>query len=83
VDCPCHTANATGLGPTELRILLSLGALVSIYKPTVNPFGMGAFRLFDVGGLIGTVGMLIVFVISAARNTRALYRAEPLKSSPR
>jgi phosphatidylglycerophosphate synthase len=73
----------SGFGPTELRILLSIGALVAISRPIVNPFGMGEFRLFDVGGLFGTVGMLIVFVISAARNTRALYLAEPLKSGPR
>jgi hypothetical protein len=69
----------SGFGPTELRILLSIGALVAIYKPIVNPFGIGEFRLWDVGGLIGTIGMLIVFVISASRNTRALYLAEPLK----
>jgi archaetidylinositol phosphate synthase len=69
----------SGFGPTELRILLSIGALVAISRPIVNPFGMGEFRLFDVGGLVGTVGMLIVFLISAARNTRALYLAEPLK----
>jgi archaetidylinositol phosphate synthase len=68
----------SGFGPTELRILLSIGALVAIFRPIVSPFGMGEVRLFDVGGLIGTVGMLIVFVISAARNTRALYLAEPL-----
>jgi phosphatidylglycerophosphate synthase len=70
----------SGFGPTELRILLSIGALVAIYRPIVNPFGIGEFRLFDVGGLIGTVGMLTVFVISAVRNTRALYLAEPLKT---
>ena len=33
----------------------------------------------DVGGLIGIAAMLAVFLFSAARNTRTLYRAEPLK----
>jgi len=70
-----------GFGPTELRILLSIGALVAIVKPIVHPFGLGAFQLFDVGGLIGIVGMFGAFLISAARNTTALYRAEPLPPS--
>jgi phosphatidylglycerophosphate synthase len=68
-----------GFGPTELRILLGIGALVAIDRPVVHPFGLGPFYLFDVGGLIGAIGMLAVFVISAARNTRTLYRAEPLE----
>ena len=68
----------SGFGPTELRILLGIGALVAIERPIVHPFGLGEFRLFDIGGLIGTIGMLAVFVISAARNTRTLYIAEPL-----
>ena len=73
----------SGFGPTELRILLSIGALVAIERPIVNAFGLGAYQLFDVGGLIGTIGMLIVFIISAVRNTRALYAAEPLKGRQR
>jgi phosphatidylglycerophosphate synthase len=68
----------SGFGPTELRILLSIGALVAIARPIVHLFGLGEFRLFDVGGLIGILGMFAVFVISAIRNTRALYLAEPL-----
>ena len=67
-----------GFGPTELRIVLSIGALVAIQRPTVDLFGQGHFKLFDVGGVIAILGMLAVFVVSAARNTRTLYRAEPL-----
>jgi len=67
-----------GVGPTELRILLSVGALAAMAQPLVRPFGLGPFQLFDVGGLIGAIGMGVVFVLSAARNTRALYQAEPL-----
>jgi phosphatidylglycerophosphate synthase len=73
----------SGFGPTELRILLSIGALVAIDRPVVHPFGLGEFRWFDIGGLIGTIGMLAVFVISAVRNTRALYREEPLNGGVR
>jgi archaetidylinositol phosphate synthase len=67
-----------GFGPTELRILLSVGALVAIERPVVNPFGLGFYRLFDIGCAIGAAGMLVVFVINAARNAVELYRAEPM-----
>jgi archaetidylinositol phosphate synthase len=68
----------SGFGPTELRIVLAAGALVAINRPVIQPFGVGEFRLFDVGGLVATIAMAIVFLISAARNTRALYLAERL-----
>ena len=67
-----------GLGPTELRIVLSVGALVAITRPVVSPFGLGAVRLFDLGAVIAIVGMGVVFVLSAYRNARELYLAEPL-----
>jgi phosphatidylglycerophosphate synthase len=67
-----------GFGPTELRILLAIGAVTAIVRPTVLLFGSGPFYLFDVGGIIGVAGMVTVFVASAVRNTIALYRAEPL-----
>jgi archaetidylinositol phosphate synthase len=70
-----------GFGPTELRILLSIGALVALVKPIVQPFGLGEFLLFDVGGLIGAVGMLAAFVMNAVRNGAELYRAEPLSKA--
>lgn len=69
----------SGFGPTELRIILAIGALTAIAHPIVNPFGLGEVRLFDLGGTIGVIGMTAVFLISAARHTRALYRAEPLR----
>ena len=72
------TISFSGFGPTELRILLSIGAVVAIWRPVVRPLGLADYQLFDVGGLIGTIAMLIVFVISAVRNARTLYRAEPL-----
>ena len=68
-----------GFGPTELRILLAIGALVAMDRPVVTPFGVAPVALFDLGGVIGAVGMLAVFIASAARNTRALYRAEPIR----
>jgi archaetidylinositol phosphate synthase len=67
-----------GFGPTELRLLIMAGAIRAAYGPWVSPFGAGPVRLFDVGGLIGIAGLIVAFVVSAIRNTRALYIAEPM-----
>ena len=45
--------------------------------PGVSLFGR-EFLLLDVGGVGATIGLGIAFVVSAARNTVALYREEPL-----
>ena len=68
------------LGPTELRLLLALGnAAVVLFHPdqTATFFGWNA-RLFDLGGLFAIVGLVSIFLVSAVRNTRALYAAEPI-----
>jgi archaetidylinositol phosphate synthase len=65
------------VGPTELRILLAIGNLVLLFHPTAVIFGR-TYRLFDVGGVIGAVGLLVTLIISAVANTRTLYRAEPI-----
>jgi len=66
-----------GMGPTELRILLAIGNMVLLVHPMATLFGH-TFKLFDVGGVVGAIGLAGTFVYSAVRNTRALYRAEPL-----
>ena len=66
-----------GWGPTELRILLGVGALMLFAKPIVTIAGV-PMRLFDVGGAVGAVVLIATAVISAIRNTRRLYIAEPL-----
>ena len=66
------------VGPTELRILLSIGALALFTHPVVTPFGLGPFRLFDIGGSVAIVGLAVAFLTGAAQTTRTLYRAEPL-----
>jgi phosphatidylglycerophosphate synthase len=66
------------VGPTELRILLAIGTLALFVRPTVSLFGLGDFRLFDVGFTVGTIGLGIALLTSTARTTVALYRAEPL-----
>jgi phosphatidylglycerophosphate synthase len=67
-----------GFGPTELRILIAIGALKAAATPIVDVPALGAMRLFDIGGLIGTAGLIVACVAAAVRNTRALYLAEPM-----
>ena len=78
-----HTAGVfrmsfLGFGPTELRLLLIVGALRAAHSPFVEPFGVGPFRLFDVGGVVAAIALGLTFVTSSVRNTRALYLAEPM-----
>jgi archaetidylinositol phosphate synthase len=67
-----------GVGPTELRIVLAIGALKAAGSPWVEPFDGTALRLFDVGGVVAFFGLTTAFGAAAVRNTRALHRAEPL-----
>ncbi|MDR0310052.1 MAG: CDP-alcohol phosphatidyltransferase family protein [Acidobacteriota bacterium] len=66
-----------GFGPTELRIILSIGAIRLFADPWVH-LGGGRFLLFDIGGIIAATGLLAAFLYSAVRNTRRLYKEEPL-----
>ena len=70
-----------GVGPTELRILLMVGAFAVVNSAFVSPFGFGPIRLWDLGGLIGTAGMIGAFLVSAARNGLALYVEETRRPS--
>ena len=65
-------------GPTEIRLLLTLGNLALLRNVNVNLFGM-KFLLFDVGGAVAIVGMMLMLVVSAIRHTRALYVAERIQ----
>ena len=71
-----------GVGPTELRILLSIGNLALYFPPSVPRVFLGdtAYRLFDVAGAIAMAGMLLMALAAAAKHTAQLYRAEPLNS---
>jgi len=70
------TMSFLGFGPTELRIVLAIGVVTLAWRPIVSPFGLGPWRLFDIGGVVAIAGMLTAFVVSAIRNTRALFDAE-------
>ena len=63
------------LGPTEVRILLAVGNAVAFTHPYAE-IGGRTFLLFDVGGAIALAGMAAMALVTAARHTVALYRAE-------
>ena len=69
-----------GFGPTELRILLAIGN-VALYLhpgvPMVHVLGK-PYLLFDVGGTIAMIGMVLMMIAAAIKHTVMLYRAEPL-----
>jgi phosphatidylglycerophosphate synthase len=64
--------------PTELRVVLAIGNIALLFRPWVKLAGYGPFRLFDVGGIIGFAGMLLMVTAATIRNTAALYRQERL-----
>jgi archaetidylinositol phosphate synthase len=61
------------LGPTELRVLLVVGNLAALRWAWVIH---GRYRLFDIGGAIGLIGMLLMLVVVSLENTVRLYREE-------
>jgi hypothetical protein len=67
-----------GVGPTELRIVLAIGAIKAAMSPWVSLNGADPVRLFDVGAMVAIPGLLCAFIVSSIRNTRALYMAEPM-----
>lgn len=63
-------------GPTELRILLCIGNVFLYFRgPLAHVLGK-TYLLFDIGGVIGTAGMLVMLVVSSIRHTVQLYRKE-------
>jgi archaetidylinositol phosphate synthase len=66
-----------GVGPTELRLVLAAGALALLRDPQVAIPGLGTFQLFDLGGIVATVALVITFLVSSVGNGRALYEEEP------
>jgi archaetidylinositol phosphate synthase len=62
-------------GPTELRILLAVGNLALLRFPIVLH---GRYRLFDIGGAVGIIGMSTMFLFFTGKNIARLYREEPI-----
>ena len=55
-------------GPTELRLLLIAGNIALIYT--------GSRQLFDIGGVIGIVGMTMALIWSVVKHAARLHRSE-------
>jgi archaetidylinositol phosphate synthase len=66
-----------GFGPTEMRILLSVGAVALRGDPQVSFGPLGRAQLFDVGGVVAIAGLLVALGWAIVTNTRALARLEP------
>jgi len=64
-------------GPTEIRILLAMGNVALWIHPDARVAGT-AYRLFDVGGVVAIVGMIVMLVVLTVRRTMVLYREETL-----
>jgi phosphatidylglycerophosphate synthase len=63
------------LSPTELRILLMIGNVALLFRPVVGVFG-ARYRLFDIGGLVGILGMTLMLLTAVVKHTLILYRSE-------
>jgi len=63
-------------GPTELRVLLATGNLALFRWPIVLK---AHYRLFDIGGAIGLIGMTLMLLFFTARNTYCLYQEEKIR----
>jgi phosphatidylglycerophosphate synthase len=62
-------------GPTELRILLSIGNIVLFWHPHAKLFGQ-EYLLFDIGFSIGTVALALILIQATVKHTVQLYKEE-------
>jgi archaetidylinositol phosphate synthase len=76
----CFELSQGFLGPTEIRILLAMGCIAALRNPYATVFGHKVL-LFDLGGVIGTLGMAGMVLAVTVRHTLRLYRMEPLGRS--
>ena len=65
-----------GVGPTELRIVLAIGALALVGRPMVQVPAIGRVALFDLGGAIAIAGLTVTCAATALRTSLALAREE-------
>src|SRR5205085_3625864 len=60
-------------GPTELRLLLCVGNIALFLRGPMARIAGEEYRLFDIGGTIGIIGMGLMLLWSSIRHTRELY----------
>jgi len=70
-----------GMGPTELRIVMALGAVTLLVKPVVTIAGV-RLPLFDAGGMVAAAAMLLTAIVATVRHIHVLYDAERLVACP-
>ena len=61
------------MGPTEMRLLLMIGNVFLIYHPRAYH---RRYLLFDLGGVVAVIGMLIIVVVLSIQHTHTLYQME-------
>ena len=64
-------------GPTELRILLASGNTALWFRGDTPILG-DTLQLFNFGGTIAIIGMVLTLIVSIIRNARQLYCEETL-----
>ena len=69
-------------GPTELRILLSIGNLFALWRPCAIIAGRNV-PLFDVGFAVGAVALAAILVQAMVKHIVMLYRQETLRQARR
>ena len=67
--------NAGAFSPTELRVLLITGNACIFWRPMVDIFGR-QYKLYDVGGVCGAIGMVVILLYFTIKHTVQLYRVE-------
>jgi len=63
--------------PTEIRIIMIVGDTYVFFRPEVTLMGRD-YHVFDLGALVGIVGMLAMLIFTTIKNTVRLYREERL-----
>jgi phosphatidylglycerophosphate synthase len=67
-----------GFGPTELRIVIAIGNLALLYGFRTGWTPLGRFLIFDIGGVVATIGLAVILLATVVQHTVQLYREEPL-----
>ncbi len=65
-----------GVGPTELRVVLAIGAVAVAHDPWIVRGPLAGLRLFDLGGGIAVAGLSLAFIVRAIRCRYALAGAD-------
>jgi archaetidylinositol phosphate synthase len=65
------------LGPTEMRVIVSIGNIALLVKKTATIAGT-PYLLCDVAGVVGIVVLVAIAIVSSIRNTVRLYNEERL-----